>query len=89
MKVTLYLKSKDKPVKITKHRLNLIKTRENSVLVEIPFDGTVEIFEVKPHFNGTYIELREEEFMSLPFPLKEFVGVLFEGCDELDSKVVL
>lgn len=88
MKVTLYLKSQDRPVKITKHRLNLIKTRENSVLVEIPFDGTVEIFEVKPHM-GIYMELREEEFMSLPFPLKEFVGVLLDGCDELDSKVVL
>lgn len=88
MKVTLYLKSKDRPVKITKHSLNLIKNKD-SVLVEIPFDGTVEIFEVKPHFNGTYMELREEEFMSLPFPLKEFVGVLFDGCDELDPKVVL
>lgn len=88
MKVTLYLKSKDKPCKITKHRLNLIKNRD-SVLVEIPFDGTVEIFEVKPYTDGTYMELREEEFMSLPFPLKEFIGVLFDGADELDSKVVL
>lgn len=88
MRVTLYLKSQDKPVKITKHRLNLIKNKD-SVLVEIPFDGIVEIYEVKPHFNGTYMELREEEFMNLPFPLKEFVGVLFDGCDELDSRVVL
>ena len=88
MKVTLYLKSQDRPVKITKHRLNLIKTREGSVLVEIPFDGLIEIYEVKPH-KGIYMELREEEFMSLPFPLKEFVGVLLDGCDELDSKVIL
>lgn len=90
MKVTLYLKSKDRPTKITKHRLNLIKTRENSVLVEIPFDGIVEIFEVKPYFNETYMELREEEFMSLPMCAgSEFIGVLFDGTDELDSKVVL
>ena len=89
MKVTLYLKSKDRPVKITKHRLNIIKTREDSVLVEITFDNLVEIYEVKPHFNGTYMELREEEFMSLPFGLNSFVGVLFDGCDELDSFVAL
>ena len=89
MKVTLYLRLKSNQREIIKRRLNLIKNRD-SVLVEILFDGTVEILEVKPHTNETYMELREEEFMSLPMCAgSEFIGVLFDGTDELDSKVVL
>lgn len=88
MKVTLYLRSKREQHEIVKYRLNLIKARD-SVLVEITGDRLYNIMEVKPHY-GTYMELREEEFMSLPMCAdSEFIGVLFEGADELDSKVVL
>lgn len=89
MKVTLYLRLKSNQREIIKRRLNLIKNRD-SVLVEVTGDRLFDIFEVKPYTNETYMELREEEFMSLPIcTSSEFIGVLFEGADELDSKVVL
>ncbi len=89
MKVTLYIRSKCTPHEIKKHRLNLIKARD-SVLVEIVGDKLYNIMEVKPDCNEMYMELREKEFMSLPICANsEFIGVLFEGADELDSKVVL
>lgn len=88
MKVTLYLRLKCSPHEIIKYRLNIIKARD-SVLVEVTDDRLFDIVEVKPHY-GTYMELREEEFMSLPICAgSEFIGVLFDGADELDSKVVL
>ena len=87
MKVTLYLRSKYDQHEIIKYSLSLIKARD-SVLLEITGDRLCDIVEVKPHYE-TYMELREEEFMSLPICTdKEFIGVLFDGVDELDSKVV-
>lgn len=89
MKVTLYLRSKCAPHEIKKYRLNLIKAR-NSVLVEIIGNGLFGINEIKPQVSEFYMELREEEFMSLPICAgSEFIGVLFDETDELDSKVVL
>lgn len=95
MKVTLYLRLKHPQSEIVKYCLNLVKARD-SILVEIVGDRLYNIMEVKPHYETyyrdyeTYIELREEEFMSLPICAdSEFIGVLFEGDDELNSKVVL
>lgn len=89
MKVTLYLRSKCDPHEITKHRLNLIKARD-SVLVEIAGDKLYNIMEIKPNCNEMYMELHEEEFMSLPICANsEFIGILIDEFDELDYKVVL